>query len=541
MKKNSPDVYNYYPDGQHLPFRQQNTIHHAIPATMKTNQHHFMKHLFFLLLLAGIVLPGCKKSAPVTIPLLPAITAINPVSGPAGTTVVITGANFSTTATDNTVQFNGVSTTVSAATATSLTVTAPASGATGKITVATAGGTATGPVFTYIVVPPPPTVTAISPVSGAAGIVVTITGTNFKTTPTDNTVKFNGVAATVQTATATTLTVVAPATGTTGAVTVTTPDGTATGPAFTYIAGTDVYVVGGGSTGWGYWKNGVFTAMPANCVEARSVFANGTDVYIAGTDINTGAPAYWKNGVTIDLPMSAGHNGGRAVSVFVSGTDVYVAGWDFVNGSSSLPRCWKNGVPLTISLSSGNISAGLPVVIGVIYDVFVSGSDVYLAGSQSPFSGNQVATWWKNGTPFPLTDGTDVCEAKGIFVSGTDVYVTANDGTIPKYWKNGTPNVLNTPNNTYSGNTSGIYVSGTDVYVSGNYRNIAKSWKNGTMVDLTANTPSPTVSENATGITGIGADIYICGNNIGNGYGYWKNGAFTKLSGASIINGIFVK
>jgi len=244
-----------------------------------------------------------------------------------------------------------------------------------------------------------PTITSFSPTTVCQGGAVTITGTNFKTTPTDNTVKFNGVAATVQTATATTLTVVAPATGTTGAVTVTTPDGTATGPAFTYIAGTDVYVVGGGSTGWGYWKNGVFTAMPANCVEARSVFANGTDVYIAGTDINTGAPAYWKNGVTIDLPMSAGHNGGRAVSVFVSGTDVYVAGWDFVNGSSSLPRCWKNGVPLTISLSSGNISAGLPVVIGVIYDVFVSGSDVYLAGSHRLF---RATRWLPGGKTVPL-------------------------------------------------------------------------------------------------------------------------------------------
>jgi len=206
-------------------------------------------------------------------------------------------------------------------------------------------------------------------------------------------------------------------------------------------------------------------------------------------------------------------------------TDVYAAGYKVIDGST-YGVYWKNGqqVSITSDLNS------------TIYAVVAVGTDVYLAGHSAG-----GATYWKNGTPFPLTDGSYVSEARGIAVAGTDVYVTANDGAVPKYWKNGAPNVLNTPNNTYSGNTSGIYVSGTDVYVTGNYRDIAKYWKNGTMVDLTANAPSPTVSESATGIAGIGADIYICGNEIGKGYGYWKNGVFTSLSGASIINGIFVK
>jgi hypothetical protein len=394
-------------------------------------------------------------------------------------------------------------------------------------------------VYTYLL---PPTITAISPVSGATGTVVTITGTNFKTITTDNTVKFNGVAATVQTASATSITVAAPATGTTGAVTVTTADGTVTGPVFTYVAaGVDVYVVGQGISGWGYWKNGVFTAMPANCAVLRSVFVDGTDVYVAGADISYG-PAYWKNGVEVSLPMTAGHNGGTAFSVFVSGADVYAAGYDVVNGAQSLPRCWKNGVSVPVSLSTGNISNGLPVVLGYVYQVIVSGSDVYMAGAQSPFSGNQVATWWKNGTPFPLTDGTSVCEAKGIALSGADVYVTSNDGTIPKCWKNGVATVLNTPNNAYSANPTGIYVSGADVYVSGSYRNVAKYWKGSSMVDLTATIPGGINYEYATGITGKGKDIYICGNDVAHGYGYWKNGVFTSLPGVSnIINGIFVK
>ncbi|HLK29661.1 MAG TPA: IPT/TIG domain-containing protein [Puia sp.] len=500
-----------------------------------------MKKLLLLFPFAfGILffVESCKKNpTPPIVSTAPTIISINPNSGFANTSVTITGTNFKTLASDNTVKFNGTAASVTSASATSLVVTAPSGGTTGHVTVSTSDGTATGPVFTYQAAPVP-TITSISPDSGGTGTLVTINGTNFKTTVAGNTVKFNGVAATVQTATATVLTVLAPSGASSGAVTVTTSDGTATGPVFTYTV--DVYVVGQGNSGWGYWKNGAFTALPSNCVEAWSIFVDGADVYIAGADGNTGGPAYWKNGTAVDLPMTAGHNGGRARSVFVDGTDVYVAGWDFVNGANSLPRCWKNGVAMNVSLSSGNISAGLPVVIGIIYKVVVSNGDVYLAGSQSPFSGNQVATYWKNGTPTPLTNGTNVSEAYDLFVSGSDLYVTANDGVSSKYWKNGVATVLNTPGS-FSAYPTGIYVSGTDVYVSGYYRDVAKYWKNGTMVDLTTTANNPISNESATGVTGLGSDIYICGNYLSKGDGYWKNGTFTSLSGASIVNGIFVK
>lgn len=56
----------------------------------------------------------------------PVITSFSPASGPAGTTVTITGTNFNTTATNNSVYFGNVAAQVVAATTTSLTVTAPA-------------------------------------------------------------------------------------------------------------------------------------------------------------------------------------------------------------------------------------------------------------------------------------------------------------------------------------------------------------------------------------------------------------------------------
>jgi hypothetical protein len=315
-------------------------------------------------------------------------------------------------------------------------------------------------------------------------------------------------------------------------VTVTTSDGTATGPVFTYTAAaTDVYVVGTGINGRCYWKNGTRTDLPGDCAAVRGIFVSGTDVYVAGVD-NSNAPKYWKNGVGVSLPITAGNNGGVASSVFVSGTDVYVSGWDNNNGAYDVPKCWKNGVALPMTFN----------VIGYAHSVFVDGSDVYVAGAQSPATGNSYATLWKNGSPTSLTDGSTVAEAFDVVISGGASYVcAAKQGTPQVYWKNGTSLPLSTPG-AYSCSQYGIYISPAgDVYVAGNYQGLAKYWKNGTMVDLTTTTVGVNVSESAMGITGSGTDIYIAGNAWGQGMGYWKNETFTSLSGASQVNGIFVK
>lgn len=69
----------------------------------------------------------------------PTIVNFSPASGPIGTSVVITGTNFSTTTTNNIVYFGAVKATVTAAAANSLTVTVPAGASYKPITVAVAG------------------------------------------------------------------------------------------------------------------------------------------------------------------------------------------------------------------------------------------------------------------------------------------------------------------------------------------------------------------------------------------------------------------
>jgi hypothetical protein len=70
---------------------------------------------------------------------------------------------------------------------------------------------------------PSPVIESFTPTSGVQWDAVTITGTDFSTTAADNIVKFNGVAATVTTSTATSITTTVPIDATTGSITVEIP------------------------------------------------------------------------------------------------------------------------------------------------------------------------------------------------------------------------------------------------------------------------------------------------------------------------------
>jgi sugar lactone lactonase YvrE len=92
------------------------------------------------------------------------------------------------------------------------------------------------PTPTPTPVDPLPTIAAISPIAGPKNTVVTITGTNFGINLATLKVYFNGVQATVQTATNTAITAVVPVGASTGAVKVEkTPTVQITGPVFTYL------------------------------------------------------------------------------------------------------------------------------------------------------------------------------------------------------------------------------------------------------------------------------------------------------------------
>ena len=76
-------------------------------------------------------------------------------------------------------------------------------------------------------------ISEIHPNSGSVGTQVTVYGDGFSSTPGQNSVYFNGTQASVLSSTQTTIVTTVPTGATTGPVSVTTPNGPASGPTFT--------------------------------------------------------------------------------------------------------------------------------------------------------------------------------------------------------------------------------------------------------------------------------------------------------------------
>lgn len=146
----------------------------------------------------------------------PVIITFTPTSGEAGTTITITGNNFTGV---TSVSFGGLA-------ASSFNIVNPntitaviASGASGDVTVTSPYGTGSRAGFQFI--SNAPVITTVNPTAGAIGSTVTITGTNFSNSLNDNIVYFGAVKAVVTEASQTTLKTIVPVGATFDYITVT--------------------------------------------------------------------------------------------------------------------------------------------------------------------------------------------------------------------------------------------------------------------------------------------------------------------------------
>ena len=227
---------------------------------------------------------------------VPSIVSFTPVSGPVGTTVVITGTNL---AGATSVTFNGTAAVgiVVGQNGTQLTVVVPSGATTGAIKVTTATGSATSSsVFT--VVSGAPLASSFAPANGVAGTAVTITGQNLAGT---SSVKFNGTtAATFTVNSATSVTAVVPVGATTGVITVGGPNGLATtATSFVVLQPTAGKIVLDGyresrygnpqalqtiTTGFGNATNGSqTTALSGSELDAAYTYVHGDSLYVLMT------------------------------------------------------------------------------------------------------------------------------------------------------------------------------------------------------------------------------------------------------------------
>jgi YD repeat-containing protein len=156
------------------------------------------------------------------------VTGFSASTGAAGGTSTIYGSGFSTNPSDNLVYFNGVAATVVSSTTNSLTVIIPNGATTGPVTVTDSNGTVqSAGNFVVSSSASTPTISSFSPQIVQAGTAVTIYGSNFQNTVSDDKVSFAKVVGTVTSASPTVLTTTVPPGTVSGRISVATPGGIA--------------------------------------------------------------------------------------------------------------------------------------------------------------------------------------------------------------------------------------------------------------------------------------------------------------------------
>jgi large repetitive protein len=152
----------------------------------------------------------------------PGVTSFSSTNGRTGTNVVIKGTNFLGV---SRVQFGGVNALVFTTNSnTQITATVPTNAVTGHISVSAPAGQFIT-TSNYIIVP---NITDFTPIAGNIGTTVTINGANLNGS--GLVVKFNGTTASVNSSSFGQISATVPSGATSGPLTVSTVDGTATGP-----------------------------------------------------------------------------------------------------------------------------------------------------------------------------------------------------------------------------------------------------------------------------------------------------------------------
>jgi hypothetical protein len=388
----------------------------------------------------------------------PAITSLNPTSGPVGTSITIAGSNFGASQGTSTVTFNGTAATPTFWSATSIVVPVPVGATRGNVVVTVSGVASNG--ISFIVTPPAPSITSLSPTSGPVGISVTITGANFGTSQGTSTVTFNGTTATFAGWTDSSISVPVPSGATTGNVVVTVGGVASNGIAFTVTpppaitslspvsgpVGTSVTISGanfGASQGTSAVTfNG--TSATATSWSATSIVApvpagatTGNVVVIVG--------GVASNGMTFTLPPPPPNIAGLGPNSGPVGGSVTINGANFgalqgtstvtFNGTSAgsiAPASWSSGsiiAQVPVGASSGNVvvTVGGVASNGVVFTVTPAPSIISL----SPTSGPVGTSVTIAGSNFGATQGGSVVTFNGDPASVTNWSGTSITATVP--------------------------------------------------------------------------------------------------------------
>lgn len=424
-----------------------------------------------------------------------------------------------------------------------------------------------------------PEITNFTPLSQEVGLTVTINGKNFATTTSGNVVQFNGVNASLNSATANQLVAVVPSGDITGKITVTVDGEKATsGQTFTVLTGPSIVLdqtelnlqtldtatlsianssefegqtvawnsdnkasvlvdeegnlkaVGGGMA--------TITATIGELTATAEITVNAA-AFIAGMD-NYMAKIWRNNKEYLSLEMGDGDEGEVYELVLADTGDLYAAGYIYDNDQEkSTAAVWKNG-ELDFSLTAGG-----DYLESDAHGIYVTkAGDVFVVGSAFDSNLNErLGVLWRNGNVLHTLHEVEgaggylraitVDEDSGTVYATGDENLTAYvlvDGVVEQWSKEGI----------YS-NANDIEVQGGNVYVVGSEGGKGTLWENGNPFELP--------SENGSYATSIfiteSGDQYIGGVQYSQNSSYgsiWENGNEVMLSDTNgvVLESIYV-
>lgn len=337
------------------------------------------------------------------------ITAIKPLTGGKGTRVRITGSGFEALAAGNFVDFNGKEALIQEAAEDHLIVIAPDGVGTGPLSVTTNEQKVTGPVFTVVALP---VIVNVTPLSGPAGAVMTITGTTFSAITDENKVTINGVNVPVSSSSATKVTLNLPGGTGSGKIILSVNDQLVEGPDFkdqhlgisklspeSGLAGTRVTISGTGFNAVAAQNTVTFNGTTGTVVSATET----SMVVIAPEGFSSGPLKVSANNLTAIAPSDFNRAGVITLAGGPANSDITLDA--FRNGSIAVD-------------GSGNVFI-LELLKNRVKKITPQGIVSIFAGSTSGLAGNVNGTGAAALFRFTTSSGMAVDEQGNLFIGDT--------------------------------------------------------------------------------------------------------------------------